>query len=223
MLYYTRLRYRLMPYIYTLAGMTHFNDYTIMRPLAMDYGSDQNVANIGDQYMFGASLMVCPVYEYKARTRKVYFPAGEGWYDVYSGKYLAGGQPRNVDAPYNRMPLFAAAGSILPLGDAIQHTKENQKDLTLYVYGGKDGTFTLYEDEGTNYNYEKGAYATIPFTYNDATKTLTIGARTGEFPGMNRERDFRIVWVSRDNPVGIDAPKGWESVHYDGGELTIRK
>jgi alpha-D-xyloside xylohydrolase len=223
MLYYTQLRYRLMPYIYTLAGMTYFNDYTIMRPLAMDYNNDKNVANIGDQYLFGPSLMVCPVYEYKARTSEVYFPAGAGWYDVYSGKYITGNQQLKVDAPYNRMPLYAAAGAILPLGEVIQHTKENQKDLTIYVYTGKDGVFSLYEDESTNYNYEKGAYATIPFSYNDQSQTLTIGERAGQFAGMNIERDFNIVFVGKDKPVGIDAAKAAKKVHYEGKSLTITK
>jgi len=119
MLYYNQLRYRLMPYIYTMAGMAHFNDYTIMRPLAMDFGCDTQVLSIGDQYMFGSALMVCPVYQYKAREREVYFPAGAGWYDLYSGKFTEGGKRLQAAAPYDRMPLFAAAGAILPVGQPI--------------------------------------------------------------------------------------------------------
>ncbi|MDR0863380.1 MAG: DUF5110 domain-containing protein [Candidatus Symbiothrix sp.] len=208
MLYYTQLRYRLMPYIYTLAGMAHFNDYTLMRPLVMNFGQDANVLNISDQYMFGPDLMACPVYKYKARSREVYFPAGTGWYNVYSGKYTEGGQKLRVDAPYDQMPLYAAAGSILPLGEIIQNTKENQKNLTLYVYEGKDGFFSLYEDEGTNYNYEKGIYTTIPFTYNEEEKTVTIGERNGTFMGMNKERNFHIVLVNKEKPTGIDREAG---------------
>jgi len=222
MLYYSQLRYRLMPYIYSLAGMVYFNDYTIMRPLVMNFEQDKNVLNIGDQYMFGPCLMVCPVYEYKAREREVYFPAGAGWYSVYSGQFTSGGQRLKADAPYDRMPLFAAAGAILPMGDVIQSTTENQKDLTIFVYAGKDGKFTLYEDEGVNYNYEKGVYSTIPFTYNDKEKTLTIGKRSGEFQGMNRERQLKIVYVTSEKPCGIDAPKVSATVHYSGEEQTIR-
>jgi alpha-D-xyloside xylohydrolase len=222
MLYYNRLRYRLMPYLYSLAGWTYWQDYTIMRPLAMDFAQDKQVLNIGDQYMFGPALMVCPIYEYKAREREVYFPAGIGWYDMYTGKYVTGGRRLKVEAPYDRMPLFAAAGSILPMGKVIQHTQEEQKDLTIYVYGGKDGTFTLYEDEGTNYNYEKGACATIPFIYDDAAKTLTIGDRAGNFRGMNSPRIFHILFVDKDNPVGIDAVKIPVKVSYDGQKQIVQ-
>jgi len=222
MLYYSNLRYRLMPYIYSLAGCVYLHDYTIMRPLAMDFEQDANVLNIGDQYMFGPDLMVCPVYKYKAREREAYFPAGAGWYSIYSGQLTAGGQKLTVDAPYNRMPVYAAAGSILPVGDAIQNTTESQKDLTIFVYAGKDGKFTLYEDEGVNYNYEKGAYSTIPFTYNDKDKTLTIGKQAGEFAGMFHERVFRIVYVTPDKPCGIDAPQVNATVKYSGQEQTVR-
>jgi len=218
MVYYTQLRYRLMPYIYSLAGMAHFNDYTIMRALAMDFGCDNNVLNIGDQYMFGPGLMVCPVYAYKARNREVYFPANTGWYDFYTGKQYQGGQKLSVDAPYNRMPMFVAAGSIIPMGNIIQSTKEEQKDLTICVYAGNDGSFNLYEDEGVNYNYEKGAYAIIPFTYDDMDKTLTIGERKGEFDGMAKERTFTIRYNS-----GVDAAKAsGVTVNYDGKTQTVK-
>ena len=218
MVYYTQLRYRLMPYIYSLAGMVHFDDYTIMRPLAMDFGCDNNVFDIGDQYMFGSNLMVAPVYTYQARMREVYFPAGAGWYDLYTGRRYEGGQKLLIDAPYERMPVFVAAGSIVPVGNIIQHTKEEQKDLIIYVYSGKNGSFTLYEDEGVNYNYENGAYAVIPFTYNDSDETLTIGARTGEFSGMAKERTFIIkgnAGIDHGTSAGI-------TVSYDGKVQTIK-
>jgi alpha-D-xyloside xylohydrolase len=221
MLYYNQLRYRLMPYIYSLAGWVYLDDYTIMRPLVMDFGRDNNVLNIGDQYMFGPCLMVCPVYEYKALERDVYFPAGAGWYSVYSGKFMTGNQKLKVEAPYERIPLFAAAGSILPMGDVIQNTKENQKNLMIFVYAGKDGEFSLYEDEGVNYNYEKGSYSTISFTYNDKEKSLTIGKQTGEFPGMNRERKLSIVYVTPEKPCGIDTPRIDTTIHYTGEEQTV--
>jgi alpha-D-xyloside xylohydrolase len=165
--------------------------------------------------------MVCPVYKYKAREQDIYFPSGAGWYSVYFGQFTAGNQKLKVEAPYDRMPLFAAAGSILPVGDVIQNTKENQKDLMIFVYAGKDGKFTLYEDEDVNYNYEKGAYSTIPLMYDDKGKTLTIGERTGEFQGMNRNRKFSIVYVTQEKPCGIDTPQINVVIHYIGQEQTV--
>jgi alpha-D-xyloside xylohydrolase len=222
MLYYTQLRYRLMPYIYTMAGMSHFNDFTIMRALMMDYSSDKNVLNVSDQYMFGKELMICPVYQYKARTREVYFPKEAGWYNLYNGKYTAGGQKQTVDATYDRMPIYVAAGSILPMGKVIQNTTQAQTDLTLYVYAGKNGTFSLYEDENTNYNYEKDASATIKFTYDDKNKTVTIADRKGSFKGMAKERNISIILVQQNNPVGIDSPtKEEKTIHYTGSNISV--
>ena len=221
MLYYTELRYRLMPYIYSLAGKTYFDDYTIMRGLQMDFGTDKNVLNIGDQYMFGNALMVCPVYEYKARTREVYFPAGKGWYNAYDGKFITGGQKLTVAAPYDRMPLYVAAGSIIPTGKLIQNTKEAQKDLTLYVYAGKNGKFTLYEDENVNYNYEKGKYATIDFTYDDARKTLTISDRKGTFDEMAKERKIKVVYVTSKKGSGLcDSGSKYITIDYKGIKIV---
>ena len=174
-----------MPYIYSLAGMTWFNDYTIMRPLVMDFTDDTNVNNIGDQFMFGPSFMVSPVYHYGDRSREVYFPKSAGWYDFYTGKFQAGGEKKAVDAPYERIPLFVRAGSIVPFGPEIQYTDEKKADyIKLYVYQGADAAFTLYEDEGVNYNYEQGKYTMIPMTYDEAKKQLVIGERKGEFDGM---------------------------------------
>ena len=223
MLYYTQLRYRLMPYIYSMAGKCYFDDYTMMRGLVMDFPKDKNVLNIGDQYMFGSGLMVCPVYEYKARTREVYFPEGAGWYQLNDGKFIAGGQKQTVAAPYDRMPVYVAAGSILPVGKLIQNTSEAQNDQTIYVYAGKNGAFTLYEDENTNYNYEKGAFSTIEFTYNDKTKILDIAKRQGEFKGMIKDRNFQIVLVQPTNSKGIDGNQsGAKAVHYTGDKMSVR-
>jgi len=222
-LYYTQLRYRLMPYIYTMAGMTWFDDYTIMRPLVMDFPDDKGVENVGDQYMFGPAFMVCPVYTYQARNRKVYFPKGTNWYNFYTGKMIQGGQSLTVDAPYERMPLFVHEGSIIPVGPALQYSNEKlPKKIVLYVYRGQDGHFTLYEDEGVNYDYEKGAYSNIPFSYNEAKGTLTIGERKGQFKGMLKERTFVIVPVGKENPKAfVPDAKGIE-VKYDGHEQTIQ-
>ena len=221
--YYNKLRYRLMPYIYSLAGMTWFNDYTIMRALVMDHGKDAVVNNISDQYMFGNSLMVCPVYEYKATKRNVYFPNTSGWYDFYTGKYIAGGTHQSVDAPYVRMPLYAHEGAIIPFGPEIQFTDEKKPDnITLYVYGGKNGKFTLYEDEGVNYNYEKGAYATIDFNYDEASKTLRISDRKGTFDGMLQNRKFNVVLVNQAVPKPYDPDSKGIEVNYTGVAQTVK-
>ncbi|MDE5650509.1 MAG: DUF5110 domain-containing protein, partial [Duncaniella sp.] len=221
--YYTNLRYDLMPYIYSLAGMTHFDDYTIMRPLVMDFTADKTVRNIGDEYMFGPAFLVAPVYTYGATTRQVYFPAGSEWYDFYTGKEYAGGETVNVPAPYERMPLFVRSGSIVPFGPAMQWSDEKPaEEINLYVYAGENGKFTLYEDENTNYNYEKGSYATIPFTFDNSTNTLTIGDRTGEFPGMLKERKFNVILVSKDSPRGYNRDNKGVMVNYDGKKQVIK-
>jgi alpha-D-xyloside xylohydrolase len=222
MLYYTQLRYILMPYIYTMAGMSYFNDFTIMRPLMMNFENDAKVLNIDDQYMFGNNLMICPVTQYKARTREVYFPENEGWYSLYDGKFIAGGQKATVEAPYDRMPIFVPAGSIIPTGRLIQNTTQAQTDLTIYVYAGKNGTFSLYEDENVNYNYEKGSYSTIGFAYNDQDKTLNIADRKGSFKGMVKERNISVILVQAGNAAGIDVPaKRTNTIHYTGNKISI--
>lgn len=221
-IYYTNLRYRLMPYIYTMAGMTHFDDYTIMRPLVMDFGSDKKVENISDQFMFGPAFMVNPVYKYGARNREVYFPENSNWYDFYTGKFIKGGQKLTVDAPYNHIPLYIRAGSIIPVGPELQYTSEKPaEEIVLYVYQGKDGDFTLYEDEGVNYNYEKGKYSSIPFHYNEAAGTLTIEARKGGFNGMMKNRIFNIVVVNNNNPKAFQFDAKGKQVKYDGRKQVV--
>ena len=224
MLYYTRLRYRLMPYIYSLAGMTHFDDYTIMRPLIMDFTADTGVNNIGDQFMFGPALMIAPVTTYGARSREVYLPEG-GWYDFYTGKHLDGGQTIDAPAPYERIPVFVREGSILPVGPEMQYADEKPaSDIALYVYTGRDAKFTLYEDENVNYNYEQGAYATIPFSYDEATGILTIGERQGSFEGMLTTRTFRVIKVSPEKAGAFNPDAKGITVNYDGSsrEIDIR-
>ncbi|MCD7899688.1 MAG: DUF5110 domain-containing protein [Bacteroides sp.] len=223
MLYYTKLRYNMMPYIYSLAGMTYFNDYTIMRALVMDFGKDIQVKNIGDQYMFGPSLMVCPVYEYGARTREVYFPETTGWYDFYTGKYIRGGHQEIVQAPYKRIPLYFREGTIMPYGPDIQYTDEKLPEtITLYVYAGQDGSFTLYEDEGINYNYEKGQYTTISLTYDEASRTLVIGDRLGEYPGMLENRTFNVVFVDKNNPKPFNRNAQGIKITYNGKKQVVK-
>ena len=223
--FYDKLRYRLMPYLYSMAGMVHFKDYTMMRGLVMDFNGDDNIYNIKDQWMFGSALMACPVGEYQKYSRNVYLPKQKGWYDFYTGKHYAGGQTIVADAPYEKIPVFVPEGSILPVGPEMEWSDQKKPELIdLYVYAGKDGSYTLYEDEGTNYNYEKGKYATIDFLYDDAQKTLTIGARKGSFDGMLQKRRFNVVLVSGDNQQGISlakAPKG-KKVKYAGQAVTVK-
>ena len=223
--FYDKLRYRLMPYLYSMAGMVHFKDYTMMRGLVMDFNGDDNIYNIKDQWMFGSALMACPVGEYQKYSRNVYLPKQKGWYDFYTGKHYAGGQTIVADAPYEKIPVFVPEGSILPVGPEMEWSDQKKPELIdLYVYAGKDGSYTLYEDEGTNYNYEKGKYATIDFQYDDAQKTLTIGARKGSFDGMLQKRRFNVVLVSGDNQQGISlakAPKG-KKVKYAGQAITVK-
>jgi alpha-D-xyloside xylohydrolase len=223
MLYYDKLRYKLMPYIYSIAGETNLHNYTMMRGLVMDFNTDASVKNIGDAYMFGPAFLVNPVYAYKTTDRKVYLPAGQGWYDLYTGKYFDGGKTISADAPYERMPVFVKAGSIVPTGPDIQYVNEKPADLiTLFVYAGNDGGFNLYEDEGTNYNYEKGKYSVIPISYNQQTKTVTIGKREGSFDGMLKTRKFKIVLVSETRPVSIDAANlSIKTINYKGDAVSI--
>lgn len=224
MLYYNRLRYRLMPYIYSLAGSTYLNDYTLMRGLIMDFASDPHVTNIGDQYMFGPSFLVNPVYKSGALKRKLYLPAGQGWYDFYSGKYFEGGQYLEADAPYERMPLFVKEGSIIPAGPEIQHTNNpDSNTITLYVYTGRDASFQLYEDEGVNNNYEKGDYCNISITYKEAGKTLSIGKCDGDFKGFSRNKIFRIIWVDKNRKAKPDfLTKADTAISYNGNEQSVQ-
>ena len=203
-LWYMRLRYRLMPYLYSLAAAVHYDDYTIMRALPMDWPADPQVRDLDDQWMFGPALMPCPVSEYGARSREVYFPEG-GWYDFYSGAWMSGSRSLTVDAPYERMPLYVRAGSIIPFGPEMQWSDEKPADvIRLYVYAGADAEFTLYEDDGLTFAYEEGAFARIPIRWDDATRTLTVGAREGSFPGMLQQRRFVVVVVDPAHPHAYD-------------------
>jgi alpha-D-xyloside xylohydrolase len=223
-LFYNKLRYRLMPYIYALAGNTYQKDYTIMRGLIMDYAADEQVKNIADQYMFGPSLLINPVYKYGATSRTVYLPRLNGWYDLYTGTYVKGGQNINAKAPYGQMPVYVKEGAIIPYGPEIQYTAEKPADpTTLYVYAGKDGAFTLYEDEGLNYNYEKGAFSTIEFTYSENAKTLTIADRKGTFKGMLENRTFNIIFITPKKAKALNFNQTPDkTIHYTGKQ-TITK
>ena len=221
-LWYMRLRYRLMPYLYSLAGAVCFDDATIMRGLPMDYPDDSEVRDLSDQWLFGPAFMPCPVYEYKARSRSVYFPKGI-WYDFYTGEEIPDqvgndgkGRRLTVDAPYDRMPLYVRGGSIVPMGPDMEWSAEKPADdILLAVYAGADASFTLYEDDGLTYAYEKGAYSTIPITWDDAARALTIGARAGSFPGMLESRHFKVVLYDPSSTAEMD-------VEYDGQTRELR-
>ena len=200
---YDQLRYHLMPYIYSVAWRVTHEGYTMMRGLVMDFRDDAGVYDISDQYMFGPALMVCPVVRPGATHRRVYLPADTSWTDFWTGETCQGGQTIEAAAPIEEMPLFVRAGSILPYGPAIQYAMERDDPMELRVYGGANGEFTLYEDEGDNYDYENGEYATVPISWNETTQTLTIGQRQGSFPGLLKERTFRVVWVSPGHGTGM--------------------
>ena len=221
--YYDKLRYRLMPYLYSLAGWAHFKDYTLMRALIMDFNGDKEVENIGNQWMFGPALMACPVGYYKARNRSVYFPKQCGWYNLYTNEYVEGGQSLVVDAPYEQIPVFVREGAIIPFGPEMEWCDEKPAELiNLYIYAGQNGAFQLYEDEGVNYNYEKGKFATIDITYDDAAKTVKFGTRKGSFNGMLKNRRFNIVLITKDapKPLNLVDPQGI-MVQYNGKEVSV--
>ncbi|MBB4106771.1 TIM-barrel domain-containing protein [Pedobacter zeae] len=216
LVYYDELRYRLIPYIYSLAGMAYHKDYTLMRSLAMDYTADQKTYGVSDQFLLGSGLMVCPVYSYKARNREVYFPSGTKWYDFYTHKQIEGGQKLTVAAPLERIPLFVPAGTILPVGEVMQYTSEKKADdIEIRVYKGKDGKFSLYEDEGSNYNYEKGAFSIIGFEYSNDKDMLVIHKRKGNFNGMLTNRTFRVVLIGKTNAAS-------KTVRYNGAETIVK-
>lgn len=223
MLKFDRIRYRLLPYIYSLAGAVTQHAGTILRPLVMDFRADATARLVGDQFMFGPALLVSPVTSYNARSRSVYLPTAAGWYDLWTGARLAGGATITAAAAFDSIPVHVRAGSILPVGPELQYTNEKPADpITLYVYGGADGSFNLYEDQGTTYDYETGAFATIPIRWNDSTGTLTIGARNGTFPGMPTSRTFQLILVNATKAVGFSfTPAADKSVTYTGAAMDV--
>ena len=220
---YDTLRYRLMPYIYSQAWRVTSERSTIMRPLVMDWRTDARAQNTGDEYLFGPSILVNPVYQQGATSRSVYLPKAT-WYDFWTGEKLAGEQTIQAAAPLEKLPLYVRAGSILPLGPTMEWTTEKPEDpIELRIYPGADGDFTLYEDENDNYNYEKGAHATIAMHWDDAAHTLTIGPRQGGFPGMLAKRTFRIVLVQPNHGTGIAmSAKAEKIVNYSGEKISVQ-
>jgi len=219
---YDRLRYRMLPYNYSVAWQVTNKASTIMRALGMDFPADSKAWNIANEYMFGPAFLVAPVTEAKATSRTVYLPAGTNWVNFWTGETQSGGREITAAAPIETLPLFVRAGSIVPFGPDLQYAAEKPADpIELRVYPGADGSFTLYEDEGDGYNYEKGAYATIPLKWDDKKRTLTIGGRAGEFSGMVKERTFRVILVAPRVGTGIDASGKVEVVRYDGSSIEV--
>ena len=241
-----RLRYRLIPYLYSTAWQVTSNNDSYMRPLFADFASDKKVWNMTDEFMFGHSILAAPIVDPQYTEEKVirtnamtgwdrsdvrskmedvsgvnwqaektavkYLPKGTTWYDFWTNKTYKGGQSVTLTTAFDRVPMFVRAGSILPLGPEMQYVGEKSWDnLEIRVYPGADGTFTLYEDEGDSYNYERGVFSTITFTWNDKARKLTIGARKGEFPGMLKSRQFTVVMPDGHQQV----------VSYDGTECII--
>jgi len=240
-----RLRYRLLPYLYSTAWQVTSADESYLRPLFSDFAADRRVWNATDQFLFGRCILAAPILEAQytqeqlikedamsgwdkktatgagdypsvdwsqPRQAAKYLPKGADWYDFYSHRRYRGGQTVTLTTTLDRVPMFVRAGSILPLGAEMQYVGEKDwSQLELRLYPGADGSFTLYEDEGDNYNYERGQFSTITFTWNDARRTLTIGQRQGQYPGMLQNRKFTLVM-----PDGQSL-----DVNYDGGEQEI--
>jgi alpha-D-xyloside xylohydrolase len=229
LLNYDNLRYRLMPYIYSLSWKVTHQGYTIMRSLAFDFRNDVKVYSIPDEYMFGPAFLVSPVTHSMINqeiqdTRKVYLPKSTTWFDFWTGKMYKGGQTIDAKAPVETLPLFIKAGSIVPMGPFLQYATEKPANpLELRIYPGANGSFTLYEDENNTYDYEKGVFATISFTWDNARRELIIGKRQGSFPGMLKDRTFKIIIVSPTKGTGVAITKNPDkTVLYNGSEQTIK-
>ena len=215
----------------------------MMRALVMDFANDKDALDLNNEYMFGKSLLVCPVTTpmyskivvngkdttkvgdfTKIKSEEVYLPKGTEWLDFWNGEKYKGGQTINKNTPIDIMPLFVKAGSILPIGPNVQYATEKKwDDLEIRIYPGADGEFTLYEDENDNYNYEKGIYSTINFKWDDSKKTLTINDRKGSFPGMLNTRTFRIVNVSSNKGIGMDTVEKYDKIiTYDGKKVVVK-
>jgi alpha-D-xyloside xylohydrolase len=229
-----RLRYRLIPYIYSLAGWVTQRDYTMLRILPFDFRHDPKTYEIGDEYMFGPAFLVCPVtkpmyfavnstpLEGVEKTRSVYLPSGCDWVDFWSGKRYAGGQLISTDAPLETMPIFVRSGSIIPIGPEIRFTGDRADDpIELWVYSGSDGEFTFYEDEGDSYDYEQGDFATIQVVWKDSSRQLILDDRQGSYPGMPASREFHVVIASDKpfDPLGEAAPS--QVILYDGKRMVL--
>ena len=219
---YDELRYRLLPYIYSSAWGVTSRGETVMKGLPFVYPQDASVRQVSDQFLFGDSLLVNPVTEPHATTRKVILPADDTWVDFWTGRTIRGGQTITADAPLDRMPILVKEGSIVPLGPVVQSASEPQKQLEIRVYGGKNASLDLYEDGGDGYAYEKGSRATIHLQWDDRSKVLSIGDRRGSYPGLLAQRTLQIVLVKPGHGVGDQSTSAADrSVPYEGRAMRI--
>jgi len=220
---YDQFRHRLVPYLYSVAWQVTSDGGSMMRALPFDFRADRRALEVSDEYLLGPALLVAPVTTPQATNKTVYLPAGTGWVSFWTGEKRAGGVTNATAAPAEQIPLWVRAGSILPLGPQMQYVGAQPADpLEVRVYRGADGRFTLYEDEGDNYNYEKQTFATIPFHWDETKQMLTIGARVGEFPGMLNERTLHLVFVAPHHGVGLSAESNPDVVvHYTGKRVTV--
>ena len=195
----------------------------MMRPMVMDFNGDTAAVNCQFQYMFGKSILTAPVTAPNATEWNVYLPKSAGWYNFWTGKYFKGGQTVKTDAPLDKLPLYVKAGSIIPMGKIIQSTGEKAADtLEIRVFKGADARFELYEDEGDNYNYEKGKYTTISFNWNEKAQTLTVGDKQGNYPGSLKKRIFNVVFVAENKGVGTNTDVIGKKVSYTGSKIAVK-
>lgn len=238
---YINLRYALLPYLYSTGWEVTNQSGTFLRPLFMDFNADKNVHTINNQYMFGRSFLVIPITGpmyvsstenkwknpkedfSKVKRQEVYLPKETKWIDFWTGETFNGGQTVQKEVPIDIIPLYVKAGSIIPFGPKVQYATEKKWDnLEIRIYPGANGEFVLYEDENDNYNYEKGAYSTIKFQWDDATQTLTIGNQNGNFPGMLKSRKFNVIIVDKTNGIGDATTKAKQIVSYNGKSKNIK-
>lgn len=238
-----KLRYRLLPYIYSAAGECTQHNGSIMRPLVMDFKDDHKASRLNNEYMFGHSLLVKPVtdpmYTWKdsknnghliypdvkkaAAPISVYLPKGTRWFDFWSNKSYDGGRNITMPCPIDIMPVFVKAGTVMPFGPEVQYSNEKKWDnLEIRVYPGADASFTLYEDEGDNYNYERGRFSEITFSWKEDAHTLFVSQRRGSFTGMLQNRTFNIVLVGADSGKGSEPMKVSKTITYNGNALSIK-
>jgi alpha-D-xyloside xylohydrolase len=223
-----RLRYRLLPYIYSLAAAVTLEGVALVRALALEFPADIRTHTVADEFLFGSSLLVCPVTQPMyydrgsrsisdvAKTREAYLPAGVQWFDFWNGRLYEGGEAIVADAPIERIPLFVRAGSIVPMTEPVQFVDEDPgAAYEIRVYTGADATFVLYEDAGDGYAYEQGAYALVSIEWNEDARELLIHGRKDSFPEMVKEREFRIVFISADGTLQHRLP-------YKGEEVRVR-
>ncbi len=216
------LRYRLLPYIYSASWSITSGGGSLMRALWMEFPADRRVRDLDDEYLFGKSILVAPVVS-PVKERPVYLPEGSNWIDFWTGEKKSGGSDFTREAPIDLIPLYVKAGSIIPVGPSVQYATEKPwNDLQIRIYPGADGKFTLYEDEGDNYNYEKGKYTIIRMTWDDRNRELTIDSRQGSYDGMLKERNFRVVLVNGQSGLGMDNESFAVKVHYTGKILKVK-